>query len=121
MVLFQDGLAISQAERDKAEQQLPSLQECLRAELLAEGIDPDSGAHMVEDDSLHNAETIPEIGQASDLLTLGFFRAIHLRAPPPASNIAHQCHMHKRSMARRFVVRHSHPYRPLYNLPSADL
>ncbi|KAK9906468.1 hypothetical protein WJX75_002442 [Coccomyxa subellipsoidea] len=61
-----DGLAISQAERDKAEQQLPSLQECLRAELLAEGIDPDSGAHMVEDDSLHNAETIPEIGHVGE-------------------------------------------------------
>ncbi|BDA46370.1 probable protein tilB homolog [Coccomyxa sp. Obi] len=57
-----DGVAITAEERVQAEEMLPSLQHSLRAELLAEGINPDSAALSVEDDSLHDAETIPETG-----------------------------------------------------------
>ncbi len=61
-MLLQDGVAITLEERIQAEEMLPTLQHSLRAELLSEGIDPDSIALSVEDDSLHDAETIPETG-----------------------------------------------------------
>ncbi|CAL8462504.1 g2037 [Coccomyxa elongata] len=57
-----DGIAITPEERIQAEEMLPTLQHSLRAELLSEGIDPDSVALSVEDDSLHDAKTIPETG-----------------------------------------------------------
>ncbi|EIE23977.1 outer arm dynein light chain 1 [Coccomyxa subellipsoidea C-169] len=42
-----DGVEILEAERSQALQQLPSLQESLRIELLAEGVDPESAAQMM--------------------------------------------------------------------------
>ncbi|PRW34002.1 tilB-like protein [Chlorella sorokiniana] len=56
-----DGEPVLPSERISAAQQLPTLEARLREELLAEGIDPDAAA-QVEDDSLLDAEQIPETG-----------------------------------------------------------
>jgi hypothetical protein len=61
MLWGQDGVPISAEERQHAQVMLPGLQARLRAELLAEGLDPDANA-AAEDDSLLDLEAIPETG-----------------------------------------------------------
>ncbi|EFN55740.1 hypothetical protein CHLNCDRAFT_52395 [Chlorella variabilis] len=56
-----DGEQVLPSERIAAAQQLPALEARLRAELLAEGVDPEQAA-QVEDDSLLDAQHIPETG-----------------------------------------------------------
>lgn len=57
----QDGKAITASERIAARQALPGLQQQLRAELAAQGVDMDA-ASAVEDDSLADLVEIPETG-----------------------------------------------------------
>ena len=58
---IQDGVQVGMAERRRAGELLLSLRVRLRAELTAEGMDPDA-ACAPEDDSLADCDAIPETG-----------------------------------------------------------
>ena len=60
---MQDGQAISPSERIQARQAWQQLHEQLRQELRAEGVDIEAASHA-EDDSLADADEIPETGYA---------------------------------------------------------
>lgn len=63
IVVAQDGTPISTEERGHAEAVLPQLQSRLRSEVLAQGGAPDACSEA-QDDSLLEAEAIPETGCA---------------------------------------------------------